>query len=228
MKISVLQHAEHEGPAEIEVWAHKRFHHVVITRLDRGEPLPAWDSFDLLVVMGGEMNVYQYRDWPWLKAERELVEVALAAGKPVVGICLGAQLIADALGARVTQNSEIELGWHPVSFTPEARGLFPDLPESVTPLHWHNDMFELPDGATRLAVSAACGEQGFVIPKKCLGLQFHFEVDPKSVLQFVQGQGQWPKGPYIQSAEEVAANAETHHAANRQILFGLLDAFCKA
>ena len=226
MKISVLQHAEHEGPGEIEVWAHKRFHHVAVTRLYAGEPLPGWDSFDLLVVMGGEMNVYQYRDWPWLKAERELIEVALAAGKPIVGICLGGQLIADALGSRVTQNPEIELGWHPISFTPEARALFPDLPESATPLHWHNDTFELPEGATRLAVSAACGEQGFVIPGKCLGLQFHFEVDPKIALQFAHGQGRWPQGPYVQSAEEVTANAETFYADNRQILFGLLDAFC--
>lgn len=227
MKISVLQHAAHEGPGEIEVWAHKRFHHVAITHLHAGDALPAWDSFDVLVVMGGEMNVYQYRDWPWLKAERELIEVALAAGKRVVGICLGGQLIADALGARVTQNPEIELGWHLVSFTQEARGLFSDLPESATVLHWHNDTFELPEGALRLAVSAACGEQGFVIPGKCLGLQFHFEVDPKIALQFVQSQDPWPVGPYVQSAEEVTANAETYHGANRQILFNLLDEFMR-
>jgi GMP synthase-like glutamine amidotransferase len=226
MKINVLQHAPHEGPAEIEAWALQRSHQVVITHLYAGQPLPAPASFDLLVVMGGEMNIYQYRDWPWLKAERKLIEAALAANKPVVGICLGAQLIADALGARVTQNPEIELGWYPVSFTPEARALFPALPESATALHWHGDTFALPEGATRLAVSAACGEQGFVVPNKCLGLQFHFEVDPKSVLSFVHGQGDWPKGPCVQSPEEVAANAETHHAANRQILFNLLDAFC--
>jgi GMP synthase-like glutamine amidotransferase len=226
MKIRVLQHAPHEGPAEIAAWAHQRSHPVAITHLYADEPFPALDSFDLLVVMGGEMNIYQDRDWPWLKAERELIEAALAMGRPVIGICLGAQLIADALGARVTQNPEIELGWYPVSFTPEARALYPDLPESAVALHWHGDTFELPDGATRLAVSAACGEQGFVVPKKCLGLQFHFEVDPKSVLSFVRGQGEWPRGTYVQPPEEVAANAETHHAANRQILFNLLDAFC--
>jgi GMP synthase-like glutamine amidotransferase len=226
MKISVLQHAEHEGPGEIEVWAHKRWHQVDTTHLYRGDPLPNWDSFDLLVVMGGEMNIYQYRDWPWLKPERELIEVALAAGKPVIGICLGAQLIADALGARVAQNPEIELGWMPVSFTPEARVFCPGLPESATVLHWHGDMFELPDGATRLAVSAACGEQGYVIPGKCLGLQFHLEVDPKIATQYVHSQGIWPEGRHVQLPEDVIAEAENFHAANRQILVNLLDRFC--
>ena len=226
MKISVLQHADHEGPGDIEVWAHKRWHQVDITHLYRGDPLPSWDSFDMLVVMGGEMNIYQYREWPWLKPERELIEVAMAAGKPVVGICLGAQLIADALGSRVAQNPEIELGWFPISTTPEAREFCPDLPESVTVLHWHGDTFELPEGATRLAVSAACSEQGFVIPGKCLGLQFHMEVDPKIATQYVYSQGIWPDGPCVQLPEDVIAEAEQHHPPIRPILFALLDRFC--
>jgi GMP synthase-like glutamine amidotransferase len=226
MKISVLQHADHEGPGDIEVWAHKRWHQVDITHLHHGDALPNWDSFDMLVVMGGEMNIYQYRDWPWLKPERELIEVALAAGKPVIGMCLGAQLIADALGSRVTQNPEIELGWIPISITPEAREFCPELPETATVLHWHGDTFELPDGATRLAFSAACPEQGFVIPGKCLGLQFHMEVDPKTATQYVYSQGIWPEGPCVQLPEDVIAEAETHHPATRQILFTLLDRFC--
>jgi GMP synthase (glutamine-hydrolysing) len=226
MNINVLQHANHEGPGEIEAWAQKRWHQTSVTHLWRGDALPSWDSFDLLVVMGGEMNIYQYRDWPWLKPERELIEAALAAGKPVIGICLGAQLIADALGARVTQNPQVELGWQPVTFTPEARAFLPDLPETATVLHWHEDTFELPEGATRLATSAACAEQGFVIPGKCLGLQFHMEVDPKLAVQFVHSQGIWPEGPYVQLPEDVIEQAESFHAANRQILFSLLDRFC--
>ena len=226
MNINVLQHADHEGPGEIDVWAQKHGHQTRVTHLWRSDALPSWDSFDLLVVMGGEMNIYQYRDWPWLKPERELIEAALASGKPVVGICLGAQLIADALGARVTQNREVELGWQPVTFTTEARAYLPDLPETATVLHWHEDTFELPNGATRLAVSAACEEQGFIIPGKCLGLQFHLEVDPKLAVQFVHSQGIWPEGPCVQLPEDVIENAESFHAANRQILFALLDRFC--
>jgi GMP synthase-like glutamine amidotransferase len=226
VNINVLQHAAHEGPGEIEVWAHQHGHQVAVTHLYSGDALPSRDSFDLLVVMGGEMNIYQYRQWPWLKPERELIEAVLAAGKPVIGICLGAQLIADALGSRVTQNAKIELGWQPITFTPEARAFLPDLPETATVLHWHEDTFELPEGATRLATSAACSEQGYVIPGKCLGLQFHMEVDANLAVQFVHSQGIWPEGPYVQLPEDVIDHAESFHDANRQILFTLLDRFC--
>ena len=225
MKISVLQHAENEGPGEIEIWARDRGHTVVITHLYKGDTLPGWDSFDLLVVMGGEMNIYQYRDWPWLKPERELIEAALAAGKPVVGICLGAQLIADALGARVTQNDEYELGWLPITFTEEARALFAELPHEATVLHWHGDAFELPEGATRLATSLGCVEQGFVIPGKCLALQFHMEAHPTLAAEMVQGQEIWPSGRFVQTRLEVLVQAGFHHQADRQILRGLLDTF---
>ena len=227
MNISVLQHAASEGPGEIEVWAHKRFHHVETCHLYRGDALPVWSSFDLLVVMGGEMNIYQDRDWPWLKPERELIEAALAAGKPVVGICLGSQLIADALGSRVTQNPEIELGWQPVTWTPEARAYCPEVPAESTVLHWHGDTYELPDGAIRLATSAVCGEQGYVIPGKCLAFQFHMEVDPKITADYVASQPNWPQGEYVQSSEEVLAHADNFCAANKSVLFALLDRFLR-
>src|ERR1700678_2122157 len=129
MKISVLQHAAYEGPGEIAAWASRQGHAQTVHHLYRGDALPRPDAFDLLVVMGGEMNIYQYRDWPWLKPESELIRSALDAGKRVVGICLGAQLIADALGARVFQNAEIELGWLSVTWTGEARSAFSSVPE---------------------------------------------------------------------------------------------------
>jgi GMP synthase-like glutamine amidotransferase len=225
MKIHVLQHAESEGPGEIAAWAHERGHAVAITHLYRGEALPPADSFDLLVVMGGEMNIYQYRDWPWLKPEREMIEAAMAAGKRVVGICLGGQLIADALGARVTQNSEHELGWLPITFTPEARQAFGHLPETATVLHWHGDTFELPEGAVRLASSPGCLEQGYLIPGKCLGLQFHMEADPGLASQMVQSQESWPSGQFVQTRGEIVIHAAKHHPANRILLHGMLDTF---
>jgi GMP synthase-like glutamine amidotransferase len=226
MKISVLQHAEYEGPGEIAVWAEDRGHIVTVTHLYRGDALPLWDSFDLLVVMGGEMNIYQYRNWPWLKPEREMIEAALATGKRVVGICLGAQLIADALDARVTQNPEYELGWLPLTFTPAAHTLFTHLPETATVLHWHGDTFELPEGATRLAETPGCPEQGFLIPGKCLALQFHLETDPGLTSQMVQSQEAWPSGHYVQTRLEILVQAAIHYQTNRKILHGLLDAFC--
>jgi GMP synthase-like glutamine amidotransferase len=226
MNVCVLQHAAFEGPGEIAAWAARHGHSVGVHHLYRGDPLPRPEAFALLVVMGGEMNIYQYRDWPWLKPERECIQSALAQGKRVVGICLGAQLIADALGARVFQNAEHEMGWLPIAWTDEARAAFPGLPAVTTVLHWHGDTFELPAGATRLATSEGCSEQGFLIRNKCLGLQFHLEVDAPLVKQFVDGQGEWPAGPYAQTPETILSEADSHCDPNRRLLHGILDRFC--
>ena len=227
MKICVLQHAAFEGPGEIAEWAARRNHPIAVHHLYRGDSLPPLDAFGLLVVMGGEMNIYQHRDWPWLKPESAFLCSALGAGKRVVGICLGAQLIADALGTRVVQNPAHELGWFPVAWTHEARAGFPDLPAKSTVLHWHGDTFEPPAGSTRLAASEGCSEQGFLIENKCLALQFHLEVDPPLVRQFVESQGDWPAGPYVQPSAAILREADSHCATNRQLLHGLLDQFCK-
>jgi GMP synthase (glutamine-hydrolysing) len=225
MKFHVLQHAAYEGPGEIAAWAQERGHALTTSHVYRADALPALREFDALVVMGGEMNIYQDRDWPWLKAERAYVASALAAGKPLVGICLGAQLIADALGARVVQNPVYEIGWLPVVWTRDAQAAFPGMPATSTVLHWHGDTFNLPDGATRLAASDGCAEQGYVIPGKCLALQFHFEVDVPLVKLYVDSQDWWPKGPYVQEPGEINAQAAKHCAANRELLYGMLDQF---
>jgi len=225
VKISVLQHASFEGPGEIAAWAEKRGHPVSITHLYRGDTLPALDSFDLLVVMGGEMNIYQDRDWPWLKGERAFIAAALAQGKKAIGVCLGAQLIADALGARVVQNPEIELGWYPVTWTDAGRDIFPELPATSGVLHWHGDTFGLPPGATRLAASEVCAEQGYVVPGRALGLQFHIEVDPQLVTDYVAGQKPWPQGKWVQDGKQINAESANYCAKNLQMLHSVLDRF---
>jgi GMP synthase-like glutamine amidotransferase len=228
MRISVLQHEPSEGPGEIGNWATQRGHVLTEHHLYRGEALPAQDDFDLLLVMGGEMNIYQDRNHPWLRPERELVRATMEAGKRAIGICLGAQLIADALGQRVTQNPVWEIGWFPVRFTKEAREKFSFLPESVAVLHWHGDTFGLPAGALRIAVSDGCGEQGFVVEGKCLGLQFHMEPDVELVTQMVKGSSdysRWPRGAYVQHPEMIVAQAAAACEWTRPLLMGLLDAF---
>lgn len=228
MRVIVLQHAACEGPGEIARWAGARGHTVAVRHLYAGDALPVLDEFDLLVVMGGEMNIYQYRDYPWLKPERELIAATMQVGKRVIGICLGAQLIADALGSRVTQNRFHEIGWLPVDFTPEARKHFPALPASATVLHWHGDTYELPRGALCLAANDACPEQGFVIDGKCLGLQFHLEMDADLVRQTVEGSSDyslWPKGPCVQVPDKILAGADIYSAPNKVMLDALLDAF---
>ena len=226
MNIAVLQHAAYEGPGEIAAWAEQHGHSVSVHHLYRGDPLPGLKDFEILVGMGGEMNIYQYRDWPWLKPESAFIKTALAQGKQVIGICLGAQLIADALGARVVQNTEVEIGWFPITWTDEARAVFPDLPATGSVLHWHGDTFALPAGAMRLATSEGCPEQGYVIKNKCLGLQFHMEVDLDLVQQYVASQAEWPTGPYAQTPKAVLSEAISHCDGNRRLLHGMLDEFC--
>jgi GMP synthase-like glutamine amidotransferase len=225
VKICVLQHAAYEGPGEIATWAKLRGHDVDVRHLYCGDTLPALEEFDLLVIMGGEMNIYQYRDWPWLQAESHFIQGALNAGKPAVGICLGAQFLADALGSRVVQNPVHELGWFPVTWTAESREIFAELPSASPVLHWHGDRFGLPMGATRLAVSDGCAEQGFLFPGKALGLQFHMEVDPDLVKLYVESQGEWPKGKYVQDPKQILAEAVAHCDRNSALLHGMLDRF---
>lgn len=225
MKFHVLQHAAYEGPGEIAVWAEKRGHSFTTTHLYRGDTLPALHEFDALIIMGGEMNIYQYRDWPWLQPETEFIQAALEHGKRTIGICLGAQFLADVLGSRVVQNPVHELGWYPVTWTAESREWLPALPSACPVLHWHGDRFGLPKGATRLALSEGCLEQGFVIPGKALGLQFHMEVAPALVKLYVESQASWPDGKYVQEPSQILSEAAKHCETNRHLLHSLLDKF---
>ncbi len=223
MRIHFLQHFAIENPGIILDWASKRGDTFKATHLYRGDKLPdVTTSFDFLVVMGGPMNVYQHRDHPWLPLEKDFIRAAIDSGKPVLGICLGAQLIADALGARVFQNAEVEIGWFPVEFRPKA---FEGLPETTMALHWHGDTFEIPAGAIPLGKSAGCARQGFVYDKRVVGLQFHLEVNESIIDNFVRGFAHELKpSSFVQSAEEIlsgTSNLPTAHRAMEAILEGL-------
>ncbi len=176
MRLHILQHVPFEGPAGIARWATRHGHALNESHLHQGDPPPPLEEFDALVVMGGPMNIFQYRDFPWLRAERDLIQKAIKAGKKVLGICLGAQLIADALGARVVQNPEREIGWHPVHFGAGARLMLRGLPETLTAFHWHGDTFEIPADSVHLGCSPACENQAFMYSDLALGLQFHLEM----------------------------------------------------
>lgn len=186
LRIHSIEHAPAEGAGKIRDWAEKRGHRFTSTRMDLGERLPEPDEFDFLVVMGGAMNVYQHRDYPWLPAEKALIQKTLAAGKIMLGVCLGAQLIADALGARVTQNAVKEIGWFPVRFldlTPPFDGFACE----ATVFHWHGDTFSLPPGARRIAENEACANQAYIYGDRVVGLQFHIEVTPAAAAGFCEG-----------------------------------------
>jgi len=205
MRIHSLEHAAGEGAAKIATWARLRGHALSATQSYLGEPLPEPDQFDLLVVMGGGMNVYQYRQYPWLRAERELVERTIEAGQAVLGVCLGAQMIADALGARVYQNAEKEIGWLPVRFI-DREPPFDGFPPECTVFQWHGDTFDLPPNARRIAQSEGCANQAFIHSEKVIGLQFHIEVDGPAVASFVHGcDHELIPARYVQSADTIRA-----------------------
>lgn len=225
MTIHYLQHAEGEGPGEIANWAAEKEYPLTGTHWYRGDVRPDPAEIDFLIVMGGGMNVDQHRDYPWLVTEKSLIAEVLAQGKPVLGICLGAQLIADAMGGKVYQNAQYEIGWFPVRMAAPAADhpAFAHFPKELIVLHWHGDTFDLPPGAKLLGSSQACRHQVFVCGEKIVGLQFHPEVRPEDVRFFVQGEtGPLPEGKYVQSFEEILAG-DSHIPAVHKALRGVLD-----
>jgi len=139
MKLHWLQHVPFEGLGIIEEWAETNSFEFSCTRLHADEQLPRIGSFDWLVVMGGPMGIYDHEEHPWLVAEKRFIKNAIDAGKTVLGICLGAQLIADVLGAKVYAGPQKEIGWFPIR---RAEGAPEIIPEELTAFHWHGDTFD--------------------------------------------------------------------------------------
>jgi GMP synthase-like glutamine amidotransferase len=203
MKIHAVIHGPTDGLGAIAGWVKERGHALTETHLHRGESLPPLDSFDFAIVMGGAMNIYQYRDHPWLVPEKQWLAAALAQGKRVLGVCLGGQLIADVLGGKVVQNPVKEIGWFPGRLLSRP-ALVAGWPEEFTVFHWHGDTFVPPPGAVPLAESDACARQGFVVGDRVVALQFHIEVTPQAVAEFIAGgESELQPARFVQSPEEI-------------------------
>lgn len=214
-----------EGLGFAEAWALSRGHEVTVTRLYRDEPMPPVTDVDLLVVLGGPMGVDEEVRFPFLGREKRFVETAIGVGTPVLGICLGAQIVADALGAPVTRNAGDEIGWFPVELTPEAAAS-PHLagwPPRFTTFHWHGDTFALPRGASRLARSEACENQAFLWGDRVVALQFHPEVTPAGLQAMIdhEAAGAVP-GPWVQPPESLVG-PDRPFEQNAALLSLLLD-----
>ena len=229
-KVLVFQHVPFEGLGQIEPLLSERGARVEWQRWF-DEPdycLPDPAAVDLLVVMGGPMSIHDEADYPWLSREKAWLRKALAAGIPMLGICLGAQLIADGLGAQVGRNPEPEIGWFPIELTEAGQVLFGENQAQLTVLHWHGETFDLPHGAERLASSAACAQQGFRYGDKVVGLQFHLEMLPENVDRLIAySRDELIDRPWIQDEDRLRTEpAETFartHEALRQLLSRLLD-----
>jgi GMP synthase (glutamine-hydrolysing) len=181
----VLQHIACEPPAAFEEELRSRGLDLVRVELDEGEAIPERDDFAAIVVMGGPMGAYEDDEHAWLAGEKRYLREAVEQDVPVWGVCLGAQLLAASLGARVYRGPEAEVGLLPVELTEAAADdpVFADAPPSIPTLQWHGDTFDLPEGATLLARSPAYRNQAFRVGRS-YGLQFHVEVTPELAAQW--------------------------------------------
>ncbi len=203
MKVHVLQHVPFEGIGSMISWMEEHRADVSFSRFFENPALPHLNGLDLVIAMGGPMSVNDEDALPWLRPEKQLIRNAIARGVPVLGVCLGAQLIASALGSRVYRNSEKEIGWFQIEATPAADDLF-RFPEKCMVFHWHGETFDLPSGAVRLARSAACENQAFQIGRNVIGLQFHLETTSESARALIDHcKDELVPGQYIQSESEL-------------------------
>lgn len=233
LDVHVFQHVPFEGLGSMEGWVGDRGHAVSRTRFWLGEHPPAPSAYDLLIVMGGPMGVHDDQTLPWMMAEKRALVSALRADKAVLGVCLGAQLMADVLGAPVTRNRHKEIGWFPVELGEEARQTWmaEAFPRKFTAFHWHGDTFDIPAGAVPLGGSEACAHQGFLYGGKALALQFHPEVTPDAVDALIRACGpELKEAPYIQGADALRAGLGHAPALNAMMAkaCGFLEAACRA
>lgn len=204
MKFYCLTHVDFEGPANIENWALANGHELITGRSYENE-FPD-QPYDVLVSMGGPMSANDEKELPWLKKEKEIMESAIAKGKKVIGVCLGAQLAANVLGASVKKNPETEIGWFDLSLTTagQAHPVFERLPQVFPVFHWHGEMFDLPAGAIHVMSSPGCANQGFIYNDQVLGFQFHMEGTAESLIAMMENSlDEMTPGRYVQSQETI-------------------------
>jgi GMP synthase-like glutamine amidotransferase len=217
MHVHYLQHVPFEGLGSIEPWLDAAGHRISCTRLYTTRELPPADSMDALIVMGGPMSVNDEDAYPWLVSEKRLVREAVRSGKPVLGICLGAQLIASALGERVYQNPIKEIGWFSIHGISSGDGSSFCFPPEMRVFHWHGETFDMPQGATRIARSAECENQAFQLGDSVIGLQFHLETTPESARAMVANcREELRPSRCIQSETEIlSAGSGQYDSANK-------------
>ncbi len=225
LRLHFFQHAPFEGLAEIETWVRERGHALAGTHWYSGDRPPDRADYDWLFVMGGPMSVHDTTNHAWLETEKSHIRQAIDAGKTVLGICFGAQLVAEALGATVKPNAEAEIGWFPISrvASTNASPLFEAFPDDLTVFHWHGQTYDIPAGARQTMRSEACTNQSFDFESRVVALQFHLEMNEQSIRSMIEHCGdELVPSTHVQPGEQMLEGCKflgDCHAA----LFELLD-----
>jgi GMP synthase-like glutamine amidotransferase len=194
-------------------WARKHLDSVTISKIYEAEWFPEIERFDLLVVLGGPMSVHDTQKYPWLPLEMDFLEKTIKKRKKVLGVCLGAQLIARVLNASVYQNPYREIGWHPVRLAPVARSLpiFQNFPDSWLAFHWHQDTFAIPPMGFRIAETEGCPNQGFLYEDHVMALQFHMETDHDGIEAMLKHSRDHEElGSFIQTEQEIRTGIQSN------------------
>ncbi len=200
MRVHYLQHVPFEELGSIEPWLKVHGCKITHTRFFESCKLPNPSELDLLIVMGGPMSVNDEATWPWLVDEKAFIRECIHKRKRVLGICLGSQLIASAMGTRVYPNPVKEIGWWPVQGVSSSNDSIFCFPTVFEAFHWHSETFDLPPGAFHLARSEGCENQAFQLGRSVIGLQFHLEMTPDLIREIVSnGQEELLSSPYVQS-----------------------------
>jgi len=206
MRIHAIIHAPFEKLGIIESWILKRSYILSTTHTYNGEPLPDTSSFDFLIIMGGPQSPLKLDQYPYLRNEIELAKQTIKSNKSLLGICLGAQIIGEALGAKTQTSPNKEIGSYPIEVTKEGfkDPLFQLFPEKFDVMHWHNDMPGIPDGSILLAKSEGCPHQAFCYGDRTYGLQFHLEMSAELVKGMVDHcPDDLLHGKYVRSRDEL-------------------------
>ncbi|SDP47057.1 type 1 glutamine amidotransferase [Desulforhopalus singaporensis] len=220
MRVHILQHAAFEGLGCIAPWLEETKCKVTKTSFFESTSLPPLDRIDLIIVLGGPMSVNDEEHFPWFRTEKQFLKNAIASRKAILGICLGAQLLANCMGEPVYPNRRKEIGWFPVKASGEKKPLLYRFPPQLEAFHWHGDTFDLPDKAILLATSEACENQAFQIRPLVIGLQFHLELTPELVKKLIKNCRQELLPSLFVQPEEVMLDQspEKYRRANREMI----------
>lgn len=225
MKAHILQHVPFEGLGSMEPWLRGRGAELSYTRFFESAALPEVDGLDLLIIMGGPMSANDEAALPWLVAEKQFIRQAVAAGVAVLGVCLGAQLIASALGEKVYKNTRREIGWFDIEAVPGEGFQFPPV---LKVFHWHGETFDLPKGALQLARSDACENQAFQLGSSVIGLQFHLETTPQSAEAIITHcRGELVEEDFVQSEAALHSVAPSAYQHINECMGWVLDYLCR-